>query len=1192
MILHAYVTVDMANYLDNLEAYTNAAIEKIAEQRALLRTERAAGRSGQQQINNIVWYNQLLEGSADTNQTEELRLRLLTLLVDNAQLNTNVPVEIINLYQPFLFETAPSGTATSWLWGGGVGNINDQTDLIAKFNTYLLLAGGTMTGNITFGTGLGLTSTGVLNLGTGATQVNIGQAVLTGNAFTTGVWNATAISTTKGGTGLTAIGTALQYLRVNAGATALEWATLPSAPDLSLYVLKAGDTMTGTLNFSTGFGIDSAGSLLIGGTATDVTIGSDLIVGSVVQGAWEADPVALAYGGTQTVLSAPAADAFFFWDQSSAAARFVTLGTNLSYDDATSRIRVTSPITSTTWQGNTIQIAYGGTGLTTLGSALQVLRVNAGGTELEYATISSLTNPMTTLGDIIYGAALGSPTRLAGDTTNTRKFLRSLSTLGTATAPVWDTLVAGDIPTIAQSQVFGLTDALANKLDDTLTEAYIFVGSDANAAVGVPMSGDGSLDKDGVMTIANDAVSFAKMQNVSTAILLGRWGAGSGDIQQITIGSGLSLSGSGVLTSSGGGGTPGGSSGEIQWNNAGAFDGFARMITDGSDLWVTAANFFIADDATSPSSSLVFDISLLTGAVSWIVPDSSDTFVGEATTQALTNKTLTSPVINVGSDATGDIYYRNSGGLFTRLGVGSNGQVLTLASGLPSWANVAGTGDVVGPGSATDNAFTRFDGTTGKLIQNSAATLNDSGVGTFVGLVATGASALTLGTASSIAGAIVFRNGTNANTTTIQSGVASASVTYTLPTADGTSGQVLQTNGSGVLSWVTGGGGGSTALSALTSATGSNTITGNGNFAQEWQWNTLAGATAFRLSSTSTAAASNAQTLFSVGLSGANGTAGQTTTAGSFSNTHTGGTSTNVGLSSTATGGTTNIALSLTASGGTNNYALLVTAGLVGIGLTTPTALMHISGATASIPHAIFVPMSGVTPTLTTNGAMWMNTGSPTNTSLLFYKDSAVTKFITLDRNPDFATGSSSGVVVSDSSGNLTKSSDLTALGIFSVTTPAAAVTNDTDPTSIIGSVTGSTTLPSGFFGVGKTIKVFASGEWGTNSGSNNVDILIIIGGVTVATIPLLHSGSMSSKYWEINATIVCITTGASGTVRAGGSAYFETTSGHDSGFDIPAVPGAINMTSTVSFDVQAEWGSASASNTITATQVYAHYLN
>jgi len=38
------------------------------------------------------------------------------------------------------------------------------------------------------------------------------------------------------------------------------------------------------------------------------------------------------------------------------------------------------------------------------------------------------------------------------------------------------------------------------------------------------------------------------------------------------------------------------------------------------------------------------------------------------------------------------------------------------------------------------------------------------------------------------------------------------SVTYTLPVADGTSGQVLSTNGSGILSWVTGGGGGGDML--------------------------------------------------------------------------------------------------------------------------------------------------------------------------------------------------------------------------------------------------------------------------------------------------------------------------------------------------------------------------------------------
>jgi hypothetical protein len=37
-----------------------------------------------------------------------------------------------------------------------------------------------------------------------------------------------------------------------------------------------------------------------------------------------------------------------------------------------------------------------------------------------------------------------------------------------------------------------------------------------------------------------------------------------------------------------------------------------------------------------------------------------------------------------------------------------------------------GSGDVVGPASATDNAVARFDGTTGKLIQNSAVTIADT----------------------------------------------------------------------------------------------------------------------------------------------------------------------------------------------------------------------------------------------------------------------------------------------------------------------------------------------------------------------------------------------------------------------------------------------------------------------------------
>lgn len=57
-----------------------------------------------------------------------------------------------------------------------------------------------------------------------------------------------------------------------------------------------------------------------------------------------------------------------------------------------------------------------------------------------------------------------------------------------------------------------------------------------------------------------------------------------------------------------------------------------------------------------------------------------------------TGGTIGAATMTLGSDGTGDVYYRNSSGLLTRLGVGSNGDVLTLASGLPSWAAGGGGG--------------------------------------------------------------------------------------------------------------------------------------------------------------------------------------------------------------------------------------------------------------------------------------------------------------------------------------------------------------------------------------------------------------------------------------------------------------------------------------------------------------------
>lgn len=52
----------------------------------------------------------------------------------------------------------------------------------------------------------------------------------------------------------------------------------------------------------------------------------------------------------------------------------------------------------------------------------------------------------------------------------------------------------------------------------------------------------------------------------------------------------------------------------------------------------------------------------------------------------------------------------------------ASGTVILVGSGASG-----GTGDVVGPSSATDNALARFDGTTGKLIQNGTITQDDTG---------------------------------------------------------------------------------------------------------------------------------------------------------------------------------------------------------------------------------------------------------------------------------------------------------------------------------------------------------------------------------------------------------------------------------------------------------------------------------
>lgn len=81
--------------------------------------------------------------------------------------------------------------------------------------------------------------------------------------------------------------------------------------------------------------------------------------------------------------------------------------------------------------------------------------------------------------------------------------------------------------------------------------------------------------------------------------------------------------------------------------------------------------------------------------------DISTSYVGQATITTIgtittgtlgTGAVIGGVTITVGLDGTGDLHYRSSGGIFTRLAIGSSGDLLTVSGGLPSWAAAPVTG--------------------------------------------------------------------------------------------------------------------------------------------------------------------------------------------------------------------------------------------------------------------------------------------------------------------------------------------------------------------------------------------------------------------------------------------------------------------------------------------------------------------
>ena len=253
---------------------------------------------------------------------------------------------------------------------------------------------------------------------------------------------------------------------------------------------------------------------------------------------------------------------------------------------------------------------------TNLSFAGSVLNATGGG--------GGMTNPMTTLGDVIYEDSTPTAVRLAGNTTSTNKFLTQTGTGVVSAAPAWNAIAVGDVPALPASKITsgqipvtqggtGLGHAPSTRRDDWGRD--IDSGICRDRAGGPSAYRPGGWLRSGVQdslprhqhimllamtTIQPGAVTLAKMANMSNGTLMGNPTGSPAAPSQITLGANLTFSGSTLVAT---GGAPGGTAGQIQTNNgSGGFGALPQPLpvgSGGTGLGTLTANAVVLGNGAS-----------------------------------------------------------------------------------------------------------------------------------------------------------------------------------------------------------------------------------------------------------------------------------------------------------------------------------------------------------------------------------------------------------------------------------------------------------------------------------------------------------------------------------------------------------------------------------------------------------------
>lgn len=331
----------------------------------------------------------------------------------------------------------------------------------------------------------------------------------------------------------------------------------------------------------------------------------------------------------------------------------------------------------------TLAIANGGTGLTALGTANQLLRVNSGATALEYFTPSYLVDPMTTRGDIIVRNASNVTARLPIGTAT--YVLTSDGTDVSWAAPSGSISGSGTTNELTYWTGSSAIGSLSTATYPSLTELSYVKGLTSSAQTQITAR----------EVLTNKATSLATLNN-------DLYPTTQSFFQQRTV------TGTDSIVTTDNGKT-------IIFNSATPFNFTIDILLAGMEMSFinkgAGTVTFVAGSGVTLDGTLTLETDS-TAAIIYYANDEAEVFSGGALDPMTTR---------------GDIIIRNASNVTARLPIGTATYVLTSDGTDVAWAAPAsGSGDVVGPASATENAIALFDGTTGKIIKNSTFTLDET----------------------------------------------------------------------------------------------------------------------------------------------------------------------------------------------------------------------------------------------------------------------------------------------------------------------------------------------------------------------------------------------------------------------------------------------------------------------------------